>query len=282
MKHKIQFLQFYISNTCNLACPNCVSFNNLAFKGHFKFDKNNVQAWANIIDAHEVAIIGGEPFSNPWLKDWVEGLQIFTCEDFRISTNGTYIKQYEQQVLDWISQGVNVDISCHSPQVYNELWDWVHLHFKNLIQTEHEPEYNHVTHRFSNGQGWVQLRNAYHFVPNAVKEIKDGIIYMHNNDPETAHSSCGWSDCHYIVDGRLYKCCVTAAGPQLLKQFQLDEQSKILLEQTQSVSPFDPINTVDKFISNIENYCNQCALCPVNPTNNLFTFDLPVKKERVC
>lgn len=281
MKHKIQFLQFYISNTCNLACPNCVSFNNLAFAGHFKPDLENITAWTNIIDAYEVAIIGGEPFSNPWLSDWVNGLKNFKCKDFRISTNGTYIKQHEQQVLEWIQEDVNIDISCHSPALYDELWNWVNVHFKNLIQTEHEPEYNHITYRFSNGKGWVQLRNAYHFVPNAVKEIHNGVIYMHNNDADIAHSTCGWSDCHYIVEGRLYKCCVTAAGPQLLKQFTLDEHSKNLLEQTKSVAPTDPINIVDQFIENIGNSCKQCALCPIKPTNNLFTFDLPAKKERI-
>ena len=282
MKHDIQFLQFYISNTCNLACPHCISFNNLAFKGHFEFDQATASQWANILNPYEVAIIGGEPFSNPHLEKWVDGLyNTFTCEDFRITTNGTYLELYEEKILRWLDMGINIDVSSHSITDFKKHHAWAKKHLGTLIQHEYEEEYNHDVYRYSNGKGWCQVRTAYYFVPNAVKEIKDGIVYMHNNDPEMAHSGCSWRDCHYIVDGRLYKCCVTAAGPMLTKQFALDDNSKALLEQTDSILPTDEKDIVDKFLETIELPCDQCALCPVNPVSNLYKFELPKKKVKI-
>lgn len=282
MKHKIQFLQFYISNTCNLACPHCLSFNNLAFKGHFKFDKVNAAQWASLIDPYEVAIIGGEPFTNPYLDEWVDGLHsTFQCEDFRITTNGTYLEAHTEKVLRWIEMGVNIDISSHSIADFENHHAWAKKHLGTLIQHEYEEEYNHNVYRYSNGKGWCQVRTAYYFVPNAVKEIKDGIVYMHNNSPQDAHSGCSWRDCHYIVDGRLYKCCVTAAGPMLTKQFNLDNNSRQILEKTKSLSPLDNTATIDYFLETIEDSCDQCALCPINPISNLHKFELPKKKEKV-
>lgn len=282
MKHKIQFLQFYISNTCNLACPNCISFNNLAFKGHFKFDQVTASQWADLLDPYEVAIIGGEPFTNPYLDEWVYGLfNTFKCEDFRITTNGTFIEANEEKVLQWLDMGINIDVSSHSMADFEKHNSWAKKHLKTLIQHEYEKDYNHNVYRYSNGKGWCQVRTAYYFVPNAVKEIKNGVVYMHNNDPEEAHKGCSWRDCHYIVDGRLYKCCVTAAGPMLTKQFTLDDNSREILQKTESILPTDSQQVVDKFLSTIEEPCTQCSLCPINPISNLYKFELPKKKEKI-
>jgi molybdenum cofactor biosynthesis enzyme MoaA len=45
MKHKINLLEVYITNVCNLSCRGCNRFNNYNFKGH--------QLWADHADEYE-------------------------------------------------------------------------------------------------------------------------------------------------------------------------------------------------------------------------------------
>ena len=288
MKHKLEFVQFYINNVCNLACPHCVSYNNLAFKGQFDWKSNEVSAqkWSELIDPYEVAIIGGEPFTNPDLNNWVYGLKkYFNPPDFRITTNGTFLSRDIDKIKEYIDANVNIEISAHSRKHFEDSIAFIKSQFPDWTTeiVEDEPEWDHIVKRFikQSDKGWLQVRTAYKFWDSSIKEIKDGVIYMHNNDPELAHSKCEMSDCHYIVEGRLYKCVVTATAPMLARQFSLDKASNDLLQLTKSVSPFDNSSTIDEFITNILEPCDQCALCPVHVLESVKEFELPRKKIKI-
>jgi organic radical activating enzyme len=288
MKHKLEFVQFYINNVCNLACPHCVSYNNLAFKGQFDWESNEILAkkWSEIIDPYEIAIIGGEPFTNPYLNDWVYGLKkYFNPPDFRITTNGTFLTRDVAKIKEYIDANVNIEISAHSRKHFEESINFIKTEFADWDTEiiEREPQWNHVVKRFikEKNKGWLQVRTAYKFWNSSIKEIKNGVVYMHNNDPKLAHSDCEMTDCHYIVEGRLYKCVVTATAPMLSKQFTLDERSNEILKSTKSISPFDDSKIIDKFIKNILRPCDQCSLCPTNVLETVKEFKLPRKKIKL-
>lgn len=288
MKHKLEFVQFYINNVCNLACPNCVSYNNFAFKGQFdwKSNENTARQWSNVIDPYEIAIIGGEPFTHPDLDSWVYGLkQYFNPPDFRITTNGTFLNRDIEKIKEYIDANVNIEISAHSRKHFDDSIAFIKEQFPdwNIEVVEDEPQWDHIVKRFikEDTKGWLQVRTAYKFWDSSVKEVKNGVIYMHNNDPAAAHSKCEMSDCHYIVEGRLYKCVVTATAPMLAKQFTLDNHSQDVLKLTKSISPFDDVDVIDEFIDNILEPCAQCAMCPIHVLETVKEFELPRKKPKV-
>lgn len=276
MKTSIKFLQFYIGNVCNLACPNCASFNNYAFKGQFDWQSNNesAEAWSKILDPEEVAIIGGEPFTNPDLKNWVYGLlEYFTPKDFRITTNGTFLERDIETILEFTNAGVNIEISSHSDAHYELHNRYISKYYPNKQVLDDAIVYT------NNSKGFIEIRNATEFFNISVKENKDGIFYMHQSNPVIAHSNCPVSDCHYVVEGRLYQCVVTATTPMFAKQFTVDKHSLDKINQIQSCSPFDDIDTIQRFLNKIDSPCMQCSLCP----ENIYTekFILPKKKVKL-
>jgi len=276
MKHKVKYLQFYIGNVCNLACPNCASYNNFAFKNQFSWHNNKLAAeqWSTILDPYEIGIIGGEPFTNPDLDNWVKGLlELFQPIDFRITTNGTYLRRDIDKVLEYTKLGVNIEISSHSDKHYLEHNNFISQHYPYPVQED-----DCVT--YTNGdKGFIEIRNATEFFNISLKNIDNGVFYMHDSNPITAHSSCPVSDCHYIVEGNLYQCVVTATGPLFAEQFNVDTKSKDLLSRVKSISPFDSQDKIDNFLNNIETPCEQCALCPEKI--KIEKFELPNKKIKI-
>src|SRR6056300_370376 len=85
----VHAIQWYISHSCNLTCSNCSNLNNFAIKGNSKFEdqKHFAEQWANKIHVNDFCIIGGEPFVNNDLHNWITGLRkYFNSRDFKVVT----------------------------------------------------------------------------------------------------------------------------------------------------------------------------------------------------
>lgn len=276
MKHKVKYLQFYIGNVCNLACPNCASFNNYAFKGQFSWENNYTAAeqWSKILDPYEVAIIGGEPFTNPDLDNWVNGLlSCFQPIDFRITTNGTFLERDIEKILSYTESGVNIEISSHSKEHFKEHNNFIKRYYPQLTVFDDANVYR------NSSKGYIEIRDATRFFNISIKEVKDGTVYMHDSNSAKAHESCYVKDCHYIVEGKLYQCVVTGTSHLFSKQFKIDNRSKSIIYQIDSVSPFDSADKIDDFIKKINLPCLQCSLCPENISIDYF--ELPIKKAKI-
>lgn len=276
MRRKIKFLQFYIGNSCNLACPGCASYNNFNFKGQFKWkdNKESARKWAEILDPYEVAIIGGEPFSNYDLENWVYGLlDFFSCEDFRITTNGTYLERHIAKVKEFTSAGVNIEISSHSDEHYETHNNFIEKYFpyKEVLEDA-------IVYRNQN-KGFIEIRKATEFFNNSIEKFDNGVFYMHDNDADVAHKNCLVKDCHYIVEGKLYQCVVTATSTMFAEQFEIDRISLEKIKKTKYVTTKDKIEDIQEFINNIDKPCEQCSLCPSEIRVNKFV--LPIKKEKL-
>jgi organic radical activating enzyme len=90
-KIKVQSLEFYITNSCNLNCEGCNSISNFNVPANpqiWDHVKDTYSKWSEILDIDKIAIIGGEPLSNPDYKSWVVGLrQLWPNSSIAISTN---------------------------------------------------------------------------------------------------------------------------------------------------------------------------------------------------
>jgi len=284
MKHKIRFLQFYITNVCNLACPSCLTFSNFAMKGHYRWKdyEENSKKWSEILDPEEIAILGGEPFTNPDLDNWIFGLKkYFNPSDFRISTNGTFLEKNSDRILSYIDNNINLEISAHSIEQFNKLNIFLKKYYPIKISDESQSIHSRVcTYTDTNQKSKAILIKANTFINNAVKKIDQGVFYLHNNNPEEAHKNCLIHDSsHSIAEGRLYQCALTGAGTMFSKQFKLDDESKKILSRTKSISPFDDKDTIKTFMENILKPCEQCRLCPTEIET--FDFLLPNKKPKI-
>lgn len=96
-KHILKYAEFYITNVCNLSCSECNRFNNLSFSGHFKWEsyKKEYTEWAKKIIIYNCGIVGGEPFLNPDIKNWIVGLaELWPDTVINLLTNGTKIDRF--------------------------------------------------------------------------------------------------------------------------------------------------------------------------------------------
>lgn len=283
------YLCFYITNVCNLTCETCITYNDLRFKGHFKFSdyQDKCQRWGEILQPPKICILGGEPYANPDLLNWVIGLR--QCwpdlEDFCVCTNGTYLHEVElsRAIID---QRLWLDISLHDPAHYDRAKSQVEEILSvydyskditigtNMTNATYQEENYYVDGRLA-----VKLSQVYEFGTHSTKMIHNGIIHMHKSDPKIAHENCKARLCHYIVRGDLYKCFLTGVHRDLVHQFNIDQESKDLLNETKSCNPFDPEEKISSFIGALEEPVPQCKLCPEYRINKKLYPLKPVKEK---
>jgi organic radical activating enzyme len=268
-KYFIGIAQFYITNVCNLTCNNCTTFNNRRFSGHYKFQdfQDHYTEWSKKIDLGFISILGGEPYANPDLPNWIDGLR--NCwpdnKNFSICTNGTYLAKFKELSRDAIKKGLWLEINVHDPTQFDDVKNSL-LETIGIFKYEEKivPDNFHAAHfdYFVDGIKIAQLVKYYNFFNSAATEIKNRVTYFHNSDPERAHNVCPAFNCHYFVRGDLYKCFLTAVGNDLNQQFLLEDSAKNLLENYRACSPWDSDEKIEQFMGNIEKYIPQCKLCP--------------------
>jgi organic radical activating enzyme len=273
-------VDFYITNVCNLTCNNCNRFNNYNFKGWQSWHdyQKTYQQWGELIRLNAITIMGGEPFLNPTLKDWVSGLnKIFNIE-VQILTNGTRFSHVADLYTALVTPvGKNqarnhIGVSLHNTN------DWASMKDDILNFLQHpvkQYEKNHANNTW--GSDWlfidknqVQI-NVYtvnQFVQSSVLQLGPGRFSLYQSDPVAAHKDCSfakWKSYHFIK-GKLYKCGPVALMPEfdLQHKFEITEQQREILH---SYRPLDVDNFTKyhkEFFDNLNNPISQCQFCPEN------------------
>ena len=290
--YRIGIGQFYITNVCNLACEDCCTFNNLRFPGHLSWEhsRERVEQWARLIDIDYLCIIGGEPMANPELPLWVENLRRLwphTDREFSIVTNGTYLSRWDQdQLKDWLEQGVTLEVSVHDPEQWPTIMAWCHEFLSDLgVPLRRDVVYHQgvLTHEYclEDGHRLIALGQHWNFIASAVRRRTSQGLEFYDSDPATAHSQCLASDCHYFVDGRMHKCLITAVGPMLGQTFQMPEHQRSLLTQDRGIDPLTAVS-LSRWFATLDQPIPQCRLCPEYVGDRRKIWPLAQKKPEVA
>lgn len=115
----LDYVEFYITNVCNLNCERCNRFNNYAFSGHMSWQEHasDYQAWSKKIQFNRIGILGGEPMGHPDFIHWVtEIAKLWPHSQIMIMTNGTHFVKYPR-LYDFLRswQGrIRIDVSRHN------------------------------------------------------------------------------------------------------------------------------------------------------------------------
>lgn len=118
MKYKLDYVEFYVTNVCNLNCHNCNRYNNFPFSGHYHWDDywDEYNRWSKIIDTNHICILGGEPFANPEILHWLHGIAaLWTDSKISIVTNGYYFDRWPtlyQELLQYQGR-CSIQVSNH-------------------------------------------------------------------------------------------------------------------------------------------------------------------------
>jgi organic radical activating enzyme len=258
---------FHITNVCNLSCLNCENYSDRNFKGHYfwKDHEDLYYKWAEKLKVRRITLIGGEPFANPKLLEWVEETRkcFKSTTEFMICTNGTYIEKNIDLTTQIIKNGFKLDISLHDPAFRKSIEDGMAKVADNLNATKVCASDEYVSYEL-NGRSIMTLVNQTMFWKNTTKEIKNKIIFFHRSDPVKAHSlciaACGGQG-YYLLKGKLYKCYFTAIGSDLTSQFNIEHEGAQLLNSYVPADPFDEEEKLNSFFEQLPNHIKQCTLC---------------------
>jgi len=125
-KLSLNYVEFYITNVCNLNCTDCNRFNNYYFKGFQRWNdyKHIYKQWSKKLNIQQIAILGGEPTLNPTLNEWVYGIsELWPMSYLSIVTNGTRFNHLNglYKILLEHKGKITIEVSIHNNNMLHDL-----------------------------------------------------------------------------------------------------------------------------------------------------------------
>ena len=207
-------VDFYITNVCNLTCNRCNRFNNYNFAGWQRWSdyESTYESWGRLVDLRAITIMGGEPFLNPTLQEWVNGLNRIFGIEVQVLTNGTRFRQnknlYPSLLYRSTKTGAlnHIGISLHNVKDFEEFMKADILDFLEGPVAIYEK--GHVLNIWDSDWYFIDkngiMVNVYisnNFGNAAIQQNQYDRFVLHNNDIELAHQNCAfvkWKSYHFI------------------------------------------------------------------------------------
>jgi organic radical activating enzyme len=281
IKPSFKKIEFYITNVCNLTCDHCNRFNNHDFRGWQRWSDYEAiyERWAQLIDLNSVTIMGGEPFLNPTLPDWIRGINRIFGVSVQILTNGTRFR-YATEVYRAMHEGNqlglgtptsnnHIAVSLHNLDDFEQLRSDVAYFLGNKPLRENHSGFN----QWGSDWQWIDendiMINVYKqnvFQTSAIERINNRFV-LYNSDPELAHDACTFAKfkSYHFVRGALYKCGPVALFPEFDQQhtFLLSQEDRQLLNSYRPLTVENFEEYHKEFLANLDNSIPQCKFCPV-------------------
>lgn len=284
------------NNTCNLTCNNCGTLQNYNFTDTYTWEKNaeHMKKWAEIAYFPHIDLLGGEPLLNPDIYNWGKNVkELWPDSVVKIQTNGTllHLKRIINVVRKLFDLGVELTVSTHTKDEYElhrqYLWNIVQP-FKDKIKIEQTVDRNHDAMDIDLEQIWVKDGRQIiqhilvdHMFPNYIKEVKDNTVILDDSDPVESHNSCPFSTaCFTIQDGLFYKCPLVFNYAIMKHRVNYEDRAYPLLDAYEACSPFDPIEKIASFFSNLHKPIEACRLCAYDKKANNNKMAIPVTFDK--
>lgn len=279
-KIKLDKVEFYITNVCNLTCDECNRFNNFSFKGWQRWQdyEATYAEWNSRLDIRQLVILGGEPLLNPSICEWITGINRVFSQGVQILTNGTRINQVSG--LYQALTGINIRGRSNilSVVIHNlndtdwflgEICKFLQEPIKKIVGEENNPFGSAYLFIDKNGVQ-IPVYPVTDFVKSAIINNGDKLT-LHNSDPEIAHGVCSFAlnKNYHFIRGNLYKCGPVALLPEFDQQIGLDisDQDRELLNSYQPLTIQNFQTYHQEFFQHLDDPIPQCKFCPSQSDN---------------
>lgn len=199
IKPILPYIEYHVSDFCNLKCKRCGHFSNLVTEKKFpditEFGNTLEKLRQKFRNIKIFRLMGGEPFVNPNLRLFIYKVKdFFPYADIRIVSNGLIIPQIEQQTIKSIKEcGATIDISQYLP-TRNMIEEILQFTWDNNLK--------------------IQVGEK---ITRFFKSIGAGI----SEDYERIYSNCISRKCYFLRGESLYAC------PAVILPFENKEFLKI-------------------------------------------------------
>lgn len=310
-KRYVEKLEFYITNVCNLACPDCNRFNDHNFTGHQLWHdyEADYKKWSTTLDVSSLVILGGEPLLNPTICEWVRGLNRCFGKNVQVLTNGTRLNhakglydalvefEVDEEPRNWVG------ISVHNVNDFDRYVKEAMEFLRGAKTIYHGPDAKDTNGaNVSNGADvtivdensvsvrlWLQdvfATPSIHRAPPAYinGRLEPGPLTLFDNDPREAHANCSFVAYknYHMIRGRLSKCgpCVLMAEFDKQNPLAISESDRLILNSYRALSAWDDEVIMDDFFSKLDQPIAQCKFCPKwDDTKNQQIFAKLKKKD---
>lgn len=264
MKLVIPFLETMATQSCNLSCQGCTNYSDLTHKGYVTWNTANnwLKSWLELIEIPDFGIIGGEPFLNPEINDWLYGCRsLMPNSQLRLTTNGLLIKSVSEilSILDEI-ENIVFKITVH---VKNDHLDET---IKEIfLSRPWMPVTEFGINRWKlNNNVRFQINRPENFLMTYRGSYKS--MMPHYSVPEKAFELCVQKTCPLLWNGKLYKCSTAGLLGEVLDHVKPDTIEHWTNFIDPGVGPDSNIEDIKKFIDNFGKPNSICAQCPDNKT----------------
>jgi organic radical activating enzyme len=265
----IPYVEFYITNVCNLSCNGCNRFNNFDFRGFQKWTdyKEVYQQWSQEVNPASIAILGGEPLLNPTFMEWAQGIrELWPTSIIRVITNGFQLDRVKN-LYSLLQKRKNIQlwVGIHNKQHKKTIIDKVSNFLQQPVTTKFNDStpYQEKLIMTDSNNVTVTIEYNWWFHQGSIIRNLDQ-LNLHQSDPVKAHTNCHMKTCHHFVHGKLYKCGVVAVLLEFDQQhtLTLSAEDRVLMSSYQPLKITNTTEQKKQFIDNLTNPIDQCRFCP--------------------
>ena len=287
-------VDFYITNVCNMTCKQCNRFNNFDFKGWQNWNDYEEQytRWSKLVELRAITILGGEPFLNPSLKDWIVGLNRLFGIEIQVLTNGTRFSHSKNLYPSFLyrspkTQALNhIGVSLHNINDWEvmreDIYNFLEAPVKEYKKGDAENMWHSDWHFIDKNEVVINVYISNSFDKASIEFNEYSRFVLHNSPVELAHQNCSfaqWKSYHFIK-GKLYKCGPAALMPEFDAQhpFDISDEDRILLNSYRALSADNFEEYHDEFFKTLDNPIAQCKFCPSAVCDSVTIY--PVRKGK--
>jgi hypothetical protein len=265
-------LTVYITDSCALSCTGCITYNNYALGGHLELSDEvrlRHRTWSRLIAVDQITVLGGEPLSHPGLGEYMQMIeQTWARSRWSMVTNGRGLAQRTDEVMSWLEQGWDLEVSSHSREDYEAALAW----WSQCLAQDCDG----ITHRFledesgpthywqdSTGKPIMQIGLRDHFYAGLHEETAQGqLTWQKLTNAKSSHRSCPARDCTHLVDGVMYRCPIQAVAPRLAQRFEILGPAGEIASKDLGYDPLAQNPTsLSTWMARLGDATEQCRLC---------------------
>lgn len=211
----LRYLEYHVSDYCNLKCKRCGHYSNLVTEktfpniGEFQESLNGLsKKFKNI---RTFRLMGGEPFVNPDMDLYIYKVRdIFPYADIRIVSNGLLFPKVNERTVNSIKEcGAIIDISQYPP-TRDKIEDILEFLDENQLK---------------------------YTIGREVKQFFSQLSENGSENLEKSFSNCCSKTCHFLRRNRLHPCPSVALTYENREFLNLDISEEIVFKNS-----FDLIN----------------------------------------
>jgi MoaA/NifB/PqqE/SkfB family radical SAM enzyme len=277
---RLDKLEFYITNVCNLTCSGCNRYNNYKFAGWEDFDdyEEILTRWAEKIDIVKPVVLGGEPLLNPSINKWLRGIRRIWPDHAppQVQSNGTRVDLVPGLYETCLETKAWIGISLHSMDDLDPIVARI-KNFLNDPKPTPNPDGGGSAVRWSDTNGVnVHIWFSDHFTQSNIIPGPAGEFRLYESDPIKAHANCSfvrWKNYH-MIDGKIHKCGPAPLMQQFDQQypFAISESDRELIHSYRGLSVDEFDERGEEFFRTLDDPIAQCKFCPESYEYKKITF----------